>query len=190
MRRLFLAEYVKNFRTVGAVTPSSRFLARKMVERIDFDTARVIVEYGPGTGVFTRELAERMHPDAVLVTVEHNDAFCEQLRRKYEGNAAIIVAHDSAENIQNILRQHAITQPVDYVVSGLPFAALPQSVSHAIMSATKDIVATHGVFVTFQYTLLKKQFLRQFFERIDVGWEYRNVPPAYVMWCDNTHVSK
>jgi phospholipid N-methyltransferase len=51
---LFLKQYIKNPRMIGAVLPSSRNLARKMIEDIDFEKAECIVEYGPGTGVFTK----------------------------------------------------------------------------------------------------------------------------------------
>lgn len=56
---LFLFQYIVNPRTVGAILPSSRFLGDKMVKRINFAKAKYIIEYGPGTGVFTEELLEK-----------------------------------------------------------------------------------------------------------------------------------
>ena len=55
---IFLSQYITNPRSIGAVLPSSKFLADKMVESIDFKKAKYIVEYGPGTGVFTNKLLE------------------------------------------------------------------------------------------------------------------------------------
>lgn len=42
----FLAEYIKHPRTIGAVTPSSKYLAQKMIENIDFEHCTAIAEYG------------------------------------------------------------------------------------------------------------------------------------------------
>ena len=53
----FLREYISAPDTIGAIAPSSRYLAAAMTVSIDFDKARCIVEYGAGTGVFTREVA-------------------------------------------------------------------------------------------------------------------------------------
>ncbi len=50
---MFLLEYIKNPSKVGAIAPSSRYLADGMIQSIDFNSAECIVEYGPGTGVFT-----------------------------------------------------------------------------------------------------------------------------------------
>ena len=52
----FLAEYLKHPFTIGAVAPSSKYLAKKMLRNVTFNQARVIIEYGPGTGVFTEEI--------------------------------------------------------------------------------------------------------------------------------------
>ena len=56
---VFLKQILRNPFGIGAVVPSSQRLARLMVERIDPQTSDVIVELGPGTGVFTRELLAR-----------------------------------------------------------------------------------------------------------------------------------
>ena len=50
----FLGEFIKERKTVGAIAPSSKFLMKKMIAPIDFQKADVIVELGPGNGVFTK----------------------------------------------------------------------------------------------------------------------------------------
>ena len=52
----FFNEFLKERKTVGAVAPSSKFLMKRMFAPIDFDKADVIVELGPGNGVFTKGL--------------------------------------------------------------------------------------------------------------------------------------
>lgn len=47
--------YLKNFvrdRNVASITPTSAIGVKKVCSKIDFHKPSVIVEYGPGTGVF------------------------------------------------------------------------------------------------------------------------------------------
>ncbi len=184
MKSIFFREYVKNIRTVGAVLPSSRFLARKIVEEIDFASAKTIVQFGPGTGSFTKEIIARRHPATRLLLIEKNAAFCKQLQRDFGEYGNVIIVHDSAENIGQLLKQHGLPAQIDYIVSGLPFASLPGAVSRAILDAAKHHTR-RGYFITFQYTLLKKPLLQQYFSNIAVSRELKNIPPAYVLFAHN-----
>lgn len=178
----FIREYMRMPRFVGAIVPSSKYLANKMIENIDFRQARYIVEYGPGTGVFTDMLLSHRKPETVILLVEYNQEFYDILKSKYRHEPNMHIIHDSAEHIDKYLIRHGITK-VDYFVSGLPFASLPESVSSAILSKTRQYLQQDGKFITFQYTLLKKDLMKQFFGNIKVKREVRNLPPAYVFCC-------
>ncbi|AFS77560.1 ribosomal RNA adenine methylase transferase [Gottschalkia acidurici 9a] len=180
----FLVEYIKSPRTVGAVAPSSERLAVKMVADMDFKNTKCIVEYGSGTGVFTDKLVERKNKDTLLILLEYNKGFCKQLEDRYSGNNNIIIINDSAENVYIYLKKYNIKK-VDYVVSGLPFASLPKSISNKILKKTKTILKKDGLFITFQYTLLKKEFIANYFKEIELKRVVLNVPPAYVLKCKN-----
>ncbi|MFL0166271.1 class I SAM-dependent methyltransferase [Candidatus Clostridium helianthi] len=181
----FLREYFKSPRIVGAVAPSSKRLAEKMISDIDFENAKCIVEYGPGTGVFTDKLVEGKRKDTILLLLEFNKEFCKQLEERYKGYDKIILKNDSAENVDKYLKEHNINE-VDYVVSGLPFASLPKNASNKILRKTRSILKKDGVFITFQYTLLKKEFIAGFFKKIDLERVVLNLPPAYVLKCQNS----
>lgn len=180
----FLAEYIRSPRTIGAVAPSSNGLALKMVNDINFKNAKCIVEYGPGTGVFTDKLLERKNQDTILILLEYNEEFCKQLKDRYNGNNNVIVINDSAENVSMYLEKYNI-EKVDYVVSGLPFASLPKDISSKILHTTKNILKKDGLFITFQYTLLKKDSIAGYFKKIDLDKVLFNIPPAYVLKCKN-----
>lgn len=182
MRSLFIKEYIKNVRSVGAVAPSSRFLAQKMLESVDFSQAKVIVEFGPGTGSFTHQLVKCMKPGTKLIVIETNKEFYRMLRDEYAGVRGVEIINSSAEQITSILSERKLPTP-DYVISGLPFAALPTNVSEDILSATAKLLGNNGTFITFQYTLLKRSFLNNYFSDIHTSREYRNLPPAYVLRC-------
>ena len=178
----FLLQYFRKPRRIGAVAPSSIWLAEKMVRDIDFENAKCIVEYGPGTGVFTDKLLKKRKPDTTLFLLEANKEFCTQLREKYANTHNIIIIYGSAEHVDSYLKKYGISR-VDYVVSGLPFASLPKNVSDTIVHKTRNIVDKEGLFITFQYTLFKKAFLARYFSKIEQERVLRNLPPAYVLKC-------
>ena len=178
----FILQYITKPRTVGAILPSSKYLAKKMTQNINFESAKTIVEYGPGTGVFTDRLLKLRKPDTSIFIFENNKLFCDTLKQKYEGQANFYIINDSAQHVGKYLAQHNIPF-ADCIISGLPFASIPESVSIDILKETKKHLGDNGKFITFQYTLLKKDFIGQFFSSVEVTRELRNVPPAYVLCC-------
>lgn len=120
----FLKQYMQGPRWMGAIAPSSEVLAAKMVKDIIFEGASCIVEYGPGTGVFTEKLLATRQPGTVLILIENNARFCHLLRKKYGHHRNVHIVHDSAVHVDQYLRQYGVNK----VVSGLPFASLPAPV--------------------------------------------------------------
>lgn len=175
-------QFLSNPKSVGAILPSSSFLGDKMIEKINFKDAKYIVEYGPGTGVFTEKLIKNREPQTVIVLVENNKEFYSLLREKYKEEDKLFIVNGSAENIERYLREYDIPT-VDYVISGLPFSSLPKTVSYKILLNTTKILKGDGQFITFQYTKIKKAFFHQFFTKIEMKKEYRNFPPAYIFSC-------
>ncbi len=180
--RYFIKQYVKNPRTVGAIAPSSEKLAYKMVEDINFINASCIVEYGPGTGVFTEKILNKKKDSTIFIAIEYNTVFYKLLKERFKHETNFILINDSAENLKKYLNKYSIDK-VDYVVSGLPFASLPDNMSKKILVITKDILKANGEFITFQYSLFKMKLFRMYFERIKKKKVFLNLPPAYVLKC-------
>lgn len=178
----FIYQYLINPRTVGALLPSSKYLSEKMLEEIDFEKADYIVEYGPGTGVFTRKILKRRKQKTIVVLIENNKKFYKLLKERFIQEKNLIIIHGSAEEIGKFMNHYQIPY-VDYVISGLPFASLPQKVSTNILANTEKVLKEDGLFVTFQYTKIKISFLKHFFPNINIKKEIRNIPPAYVFNC-------
>ena len=179
----FLKQYVTKPRTVGAILPSSKYLASRMIENINFNTARYIVEYGPGTGVFSEKMIKRKNRETKMLLFESNEDFYNMLEEKYKDEHNVYIINDSAEFVGKYLKKYDIPY-IDYIVSGLPFASLPKDVSSNILKQTQKYLREGGKFITFQYTLLKKDFIKQYFKQIKIKRELRNVPPAYVFSCN------
>ncbi|MDE5413240.1 class I SAM-dependent methyltransferase [Alkalihalobacterium chitinilyticum] len=178
----FLFQYIVNPKTVGAILPSSSFLGDKMIEHINFDNAKYIVEYGPGTGVFTEKLLKKRNPNTIIMLLENNEEFYLLLKEKFKMEKNLYIVNGSAEKIEQYLQKYKVPY-ADYVISGLPFASLPEQVSHNILLNTSKILDKDGQFITFQYTKMKKALIEQFFTKIEIKRELRNVPPAYVFNC-------
>jgi phospholipid N-methyltransferase len=77
---LFFRNFFRHPRMLGSIIPSSRFLIKQLLQPIDWEKARVIVEYGPGVGGITAEILRRMRPDARLIAIEMNPEFVSFLR--------------------------------------------------------------------------------------------------------------
>ncbi len=180
----FLLQYVLHPRTVGAIKPSSKHLAQKMVEDVNFERAKCIVEIGAGTGVFTEQIIARKKDSTVLLVFEVNRDFCRQLKERYGKIPNVHVIYNSAEKIGYFLDKCRDSQ-ADYIISGLPFASLPAELSHRILEQCQSRLTKDGAFLTFQYTRLKMKLLEQYFSHISIKKENKNVPPAYVMCCSN-----
>lgn len=176
----FVKEFVRNPAIVGSLVPSSRALAAAITAPIDFDRATCIVEYGPGTGVFTDLLLLRRRTETVLVLIEVNHRFAQQLGARYAGLPNVHVIYGSADKTGQYLQKIGVEQ-VDYVVCGLPFSSLPQGLGGQILAHTQHLLQPAGQLILFQYTLRKKRLFARFFHRVARTHVLRNMPPAYVM---------
>lgn len=188
----FLWQFARRPRTTGAIAPSSRGLARRMVEDMGVESADVIFEFGAGTGVFTRTLIERMKPDAQLVAVEINPAMVRHLRRRFP---ALSIMEESAENVDEYRERHGIG-PIDCVICGLPWAVFSDELQDSLLDSVVSNLRPGGAFATFAYLhslwfpaarRLERKLGQRFgaVDRTRPVW--RNLPPALVYRCRKTN---
>ncbi len=181
-RRLdFLLESFRNLRNTGSVARSSRFLCRHIAEKIAPEEARVVLELGPGDGAITQYILERVHPDTQVLVFEINDIFIEKLRDTFH-DPRLTLIHDSAERIGEHLRERHI-ESVDYIVSGIPFVMLPESLAMSITEECRRWLRPGGWFIQFHYSPLLVQFYRRIFGNADMDFIPLNIPPAFVVAC-------
>jgi phosphatidylethanolamine/phosphatidyl-N-methylethanolamine N-methyltransferase len=185
---MFLGQFVQSPRTVGAVMPSSAALAKTMLAPIDFCAARTIVEFGPGTGALTREIAARVAEDCRYLGIELNAAFVRELAGQFPH---LRFVQGSVVDLPTILAAQRIRM-IDAIVCGLPWATLPISLQGSVFAAIDQALVPGGTFVTFGYLqslvlpgawALRRRLMRSFAEvgRSPIVWG--NVPPAFVYIC-------
>ncbi|QIK78556.1 methyltransferase domain-containing protein [Sphingomonas piscis] len=179
-RWAFLRGFLKHPVMVGSIIPSSRILIEKMLGPVDWHATRVFVEYGPGVGTFTRPILEKMGPDAKLVTIDTNPEFTAFLKESIDDDRLVAVT-GSAADVEKILADRGLGQ-ADYVLSGLPFSTLPPGVGDQIAEATSKVIRPGGAFLVYQFSPKVLDFIKPWFERIDRGFEWINVPPATLFW--------
>jgi phospholipid N-methyltransferase len=177
----FVKEFFKEKKQVGAIAPSSKFLMKKMLKPIDFTTAKVVIELGPGNGVFTKGLLKKLNTDARLFSFELNENFYDLISSSIQDDRLILL-NESAEKIQDILSQHGI-EKVDYVVSSLPLAVIDESIKQAILDAAVTALKPEGKYIQFQYTLNAKKLLESKFKSVSYSFVPANIPPAFVYTC-------
>jgi len=177
MNRLF---FLKNFledKDVASVTPSSKFSVRKICTKINFNKKNIIVEYGPGTGVFSEYLLKSMSPDSKLVLIETNKYFVEELRKIKDER--VLVFHDNAENVAQILHQCNINK-VDYVISGIPFSFFNENLKRKIIENTYNSLSDGGKLLIYQFSHNIKKYLQQYFKDIYSELDILNIPPLCI----------
>lgn len=178
----FLKEFIKDHRKVGSAWPSSRFLRNKMLKNVDFDSSKVIIEYGAGTGVFTREVHNKMSSDSQLIVFELNDYFYKNLIKEFKDSPNVIIINDSAENVMVHLREHT-EKPADVILSSLPLTNFDDTLTSNILEAAKEVLRPKGKFIQFQYTLNAKKILQKIFTLTSIQFTPINIPPAFVYTC-------
>ena len=184
----FLSQVIKNPTKIGAIAPSSKGLAELIVQESQLQDAKVIVELGPGTGVFTKAILEAMSPDADYFALEINKDFVDTLEYTHP---EATVYHDSAEAIGEYLKKHGHDKG-DRVISGLPWTAFNLEFQQSMVSKIYDSLEDGGLFLTFAYfpfNHLPKG--RSFYELLSGKFTsvqktdvVSNLPPAFVYVCE------
>lgn len=181
-KKYFLKEFFKEKKTVGAVSPSSKSLGRLMLKNIDFSKCEAIAEFGPGTGVFTRMIIEKMNPDTTLLIFELHDAFYKNLRKEFEEKENIIIINDSAENISKYMVEYGIDK-LDVVISSLPLANFDKQITSQILKKAQGALKAKGLYIQFQYSLNAKRTLKRIYSSVKIDFTPKNIPPAFVYTC-------
>lgn len=176
----FLRGFLKHPVMVGSIIPSSRVLIERMLKPVDWNRTRLFVEYGPGVGTFTRPVLDKMGEDSTLIAIDTNPDFIKFLRSSIDDSRLVAVT-GSAADVRQIIADHGF-ESADYVLSGIPFSTLPPGLGDDIARATSRVIRPGGAFLVYQFSPKVFDFIEPWFERIDRGFEWVNVPPARLFW--------
>src|SRR5215469_18215123 len=173
----FIRTWIEKPLSIGAVTPSSRVLARAMAAYVDPRVDGPIIELGPGTGPVTEALVAQGIDPARLILLEFDPHFCRLLRERYP--AATVVQGD-AYSLKRALGGR-LTEPAAAVVSGLPLITKPLKTRLKLIYEAFGLMLPGAPFVQFTYATvppIPKALDRVRAEASERIW--MNIPPARI----------
>jgi phospholipid N-methyltransferase len=181
---LFARNFFRHPRMLGSIVPSSRFLIRQLLEPINWNRARVIVEYGPGVGGITLELLRHMRADAILVVIEMNPQFVRYLESSIS-DPRLRVVQGSAVDVDRILRRLEVMR-ADYIISGIPFSTIAAAERDTILRKTVTVLEPGGAFLLYQFSARITAELQRVFGYVGRQFQPLNVLPAHLFICQLT----
>jgi phospholipid N-methyltransferase len=178
---LFALNFVKHPNMVGWMLPSSPFVVDDVLKQVDWDNARVIVEFGPGVGTFTTKVLERMRRDATLVALEINPDFIKYLKQSVHDPRLHLVSESAAE-VDKVLARLGFGH-ADYVISGIPFKTLPPLLRDTIVQKTHSVLRPDGQFLVYQLSSAALPHLQQVFGKVSRDFQWLSLIPAQMFYC-------
>jgi phospholipid N-methyltransferase len=181
-RLAFLRQFLRDRKTVGALTPTSASMSRRLARAAGADRRRAVAELGAGTGPVTAALLEQLPPDGRLWAFEINPEFARRLRGRFD-DPRLTVVEASATEAPRIAREAGLAG-FDAVVSAIPFAVLGTALSREILARAAAAMTPGAPFVAIQYRPdYLPPLLRERFGRVEREFHLWNLPPAFVMRC-------
>ena len=178
---LFARTFLRHPLMLGSVIPSSRFLVRRILDRIDWQGVRLAVEYGPGIGNITAEILRRLRPDAKLIVIETNTEFVRFLRNSY-ADTRLQVVQGSAADVGSILRELGHSK-ASCIISGIPLSTIPATTREHILRESHAALEPGGSFVVYQFSAGVFADLRRVFGKVERAFEPLNILPAHLFVC-------
>jgi len=176
-----IVHFLRELRNTGAVAPSSRHLVAAAVSQLKSHVSAhperplKILELGPGTGVFTKEIIAAMRPQDRLDVVELSERFFSIVHSRFHGGNVRVFHMD--------VLQYEGAGGYDFIFSSIPYEALPAEISTAIWRKKQALARADAHIIYYKYvnpTPFRSSYEREMVRRHLVGRRiiWRNMPPA------------
>jgi phosphatidylethanolamine/phosphatidyl-N-methylethanolamine N-methyltransferase len=179
---LFLRQWLRDPRSIAAIAPSGRELARRIASAVGRNARRVI-EIGAGTGVVTQALLSAGVPESGMLVVERNPELHRMLTRRFPG--VEVLQGDALDLAQVVANSGRLTPGgVDAVVSGLGLVNLGRESQRSLLGQVFELLRVRGRFVQFTYAPVLP-VSREVMSELDLtarrtAFSLLNLPPASV----------
>ena len=149
----FIKQTFRDFRSTGAIAPSTRFLGQKMALSLPHPLPGNfrVLEVGPGTGPITREIVKRMDGRGHLSLWEISPQFCEFLHALREREPAFKKMQDRITINQGDIRDLKDVHCWDAIISGLPFNCFSAEEVRGFLEHFKLLLKPGGTLTWFEY---------------------------------------
>jgi phospholipid N-methyltransferase len=177
-RFLLLHKFLRSPGRIGSVTPSSKFLAKKMIESVPWNEVESIAELGSGTGAITKYIQSASGANTKVLLFETDPYMQSKLAKQYP---TFVCYRDSCD-LQYVMHKEQIEQ-LDCIISGLPFFNFPQATRDKLLEQIIASLKDKGLFIAFQYSQQMKMQLSEHFDIEEIKFVPMNIPPAFVYVC-------
>jgi len=178
---IFARAFFRQPRMLGSLVPSSRFLVNRVLDGADLASARLVVEFGPGVGAFTRELLRRLPASATLLAIESNPDLVLYLRQSLT-DPRLLLAPASAQSVVALQRRFGLPE-ADVIISGVPFSVMSPSKRDKIVRNAWRALRPGGRLLVYQFSGAVLPSLRHAFGEIHQEFEPLNILPARIFRC-------
>ena len=199
--RVFWKEFRQNFQTTGAILPSGRLLGRALARYVgSHQSARRVLEVGPGTGAVTSHIVKRLGEQDQLDLVELNSEFVRRLNERFASEEAFRKVTARARVLHQRLEDLPQNVQYDLIVSGLPLNNFPVADVEHILQVFKRLLRPGGTLSFFEYIAIRparalvsgpaeRNRLRGIGDvlsgllgpyEVRRDWIWPNIPPAWV----------
>lgn len=184
----FFSRFVSRPGNVAAICPSSRYLTRRMFRDLDLGPDDVVLELGPGTGSFTREI-DALHRRGVMtgyLGIERDEGMVRYLSARFP---TLGFATGDVVDVRDICRQRSLP-PATLVICGVPLLLMDEAVLSSVLADIHDCMSEEAVFRAFSYvhcyptrraSLLRQLIRTSFRHGFGISSVLRNLPPAVVL---------
>ena len=172
----FLRRLIARPRAIGAITPSSPALSRKIAAQIDPGRPGFVLELGPGTGAVTEALVARGVLEERLIVIEFDSELAALMRRRFP---KLRVIEGDAYDLDRSLGGMA-GESFAGIVSGLPLLNQPPSRRRALIMSALARLPAGAPFVQFSYGWTPPVAADADISVTRAGLVLANLPPARV----------
>jgi len=162
-RLLLLGEFLRTH-SIATIAPSSQRLCRRMIGRINIETAQSIAELGVGTGPITAALDKAMPAECRYLGVELNPRLHAYASNRLPHRR---IVHGNAADLESLLQEYEMP-PLDAVFSGLPMPLIPEEPRKKILEAAKKCSKPEAPWLQITcFGTYYKQLYRDLFDHVE-----------------------
>ena len=183
----FWRQYLSNPKEVGFPVTCSKETASRMADAADIESARSVVEFGPGTGAVTQQILKRIPKDCKFFAIEINA----ELAKETELRTGAKVYVDSCANVLKYMGENEM-ESCDAIVCTIPWALLGEEETAHILDEVMKALVPGSRFVTVGLSMGRnmaggkrlREELQRRFSTVEESKKIRaNFPPAFYYLC-------
>lgn len=174
----YFFHFIKDIKQVGAVLPSSRYLARNVVDILKQRPGSEplnVLEIGAGTGTFTGYIQQQLGSEDHMDVIELNDTLFNILQNRHQAPNIALHHLDFLD--------FEVPYKYDYIFSSIPYEGIEPAISKQLWQR-KLAYCKDGAYITYykywNFNRFRSDYEKQLVYRCraDKKTVFMNVPPA------------